>query len=328
VRLLRALVARREVLSACVLALALGTAVGWLRALRVVAPEVACELAYRRGTKDPWDGLWRGPPWRETGDSLARYSAGPNGIDESVYFDLDERWPTTFPGPFAVTQSDGSPIDSFGPDTPWVVVRVAADGVTPLTSAQIVEADARRAAETTRLYADLATRSAAGPRGDDVFLRFTEGSWVMWTLSMRPIERWLALGGLALAWLLGARPLAPRHASRAIELWRVLLLASAPAVALTAIVRPIVEALGLHRSTPLLVAPEVATSTSAALACALLATWVRATRPADSDEPGARARPYRTPTRPVILSRARERAHTSSARRARASAPTGVEACQ
>lgn len=268
----------REPIAAVLLLIAGGLAAGLRPGLPAVAPGLAVEVAWARREVDPWGRrfLSAPPPWYENGGSLATYSVGPNGTDESVYFDHMERLPATLPGPIMVMEADGSPMRvGRSPDAPLKFVRLASDGVTPLTSAQATQVENARAAASAQLFHDFAARSAAGPKGDDVFVTFSE-SCVVRALANHPVEHWVGLAGLVAAWILGSRPRAPRHPWLLVEGLRVALLASVPALGLGVILDRAVRILGMEQlPLPTAVPFDTATYASAALVAVLMAVAVR-----------------------------------------------------
>lgn len=268
----------REAIAAALLLIAGGLAAGLRPGIRGLVPGLAVEVAWARHELDPWGRrfLSAPPPWYENGGSLATFSTGPNGIDESVYFDHMERLPPTLHGPIMVMEADGSPMHvGRSPDAPLRFVRLASDGVTPLTSAQAAQVENARAAASARLFHDFAARSAAGPRGDDVFVTFSE-AWIVRVLATQPVERWVGIIGLVLAWLLGSRLRATRHRSLLVEGWRVVLLASVPAVGMAAILDRAARVIGLEQlPLPTAVPFDFALWASAALVAVLVAVAVR-----------------------------------------------------
>ena len=87
-----------------------------------------------------------------------------------------------------------------------------------------------------------------------------------------PFERVLGGGVALLGWLVGFRPRAPRDPRLGVEVLRVLLLASLPAVWLW----EETEGASAAAELPFVAFPEVAVGGSTALAALLLAAWIRA----------------------------------------------------
>ncbi len=268
------------------MALALGP--GLRPGLRVLFPELAVQVAWRRGVidpaggfVDPWGGPWHGPPipFREDGGHYPRLSGGPDGVDETVFYDAAHRINRASPQLRGLlVRADGRPPDEppelITDDLVLRVVRVGPDGVTPLTSAQVVADDARRSDLWAALERDLLARGQGPARGDDVLVARSArpDDSLIRLLADHPLERWLGLGLFAIAWLVGARPRAARDRRLAVEAWRVLLLASLPGAALA---WAALRSLPAPPGPTLLVSSEVAACASAAGLGLLGAVWLR-----------------------------------------------------
>ncbi len=104
-----------------------------------------------------------------------------------------------------------------------------------------------------------------------------------------PVESWLGAACLVVGWSLCARPRAPRHRRLRVELWRVAVLASLPAVAGTWLLLTVWPAMALSDGAPRVVAPIVALIGSTYLVAFLGAVAVRAAAPRADDSPDSAA---------------------------------------
>lgn len=289
----------REVAAACLLIVALGVAAGLRPGLRALAPSVAAAVAFARDStgKDPWGHAWARPPTGLHDQPLRPiYSVGPDGVDESVYIDADARYrewrgrslapvPARADGDAGWTEVQAPRILPLVGGGPGVGAVASAGGIVVSAWARPEPAEDERARREglARLCSDLDARADQGPRGDDVFLADTSTTIVR-LLATSDVELRLSLACVALAWVVGAQPCARRQRRSGrglvVEAWRVVLLASAPAVALCWGALRLLEALGGAAPAPWhLAPPQITWSASACSFCVLLAAWVRARAP-------------------------------------------------
>lgn len=269
----------REVVGAATLGTALLAAALLRPAVFAFSPSLVVEwgITQRRFNAagmsvDPWGNRWLRAPMGLHDSPLPIYSAGPNGVDDTrVYFDAQARFDENTRKMYDCVRLQQPACD--------------------LTGSCECESCTSGWAELLQLLSDLMGRSSEGPKGDDVFVRGERFERADLVFSGR-LERRVALVGLILAWLLGARPFVARHRRVVAEVWRVLVMTSLPAVALTMFVSRIVR----PPVTPLvLVEPEIAIALSAGAVCVIGAIALRARapspRPGDTPAPPGRRPP-------------------------------------
>lgn len=288
--LLRVVLRHREPLSAIVLVIAVALVVGLRPAIRAFAPGLAVDIAWEHNPGlDPWGHRWARPPTGIHDQPLRPiYSVGPNGIDESIYFDADARYNEWVGQHWARIherwEANGAewkeeqvtvvlPISSAdGSSTVWSGTQTIRSAVIPPESP---EESAASYEALGSLMADLDARVRAGPHGDDIF---GPSGWApsLVRVLARPVEHSLGLLGLVIAWLLGSRPRAPRHRRLPVEVRRVLLMASVPTLGFALIFEKVARVVGLEQMPmPLAVQFDNAVYASAALVAVLMAVAIR-----------------------------------------------------
>lgn len=268
--------ARREVVAIVLFLLAAALALGLRPALRALAPQVAVDRAFWRAEApsglDPWGAAWTLPGYAWSGPdatpaerrALPVASAGPDGADDTRVYAAAERLRMTI-------------------ELAWEQDRRAAWRRGGRSGTAWREPAARWGAlREASSRALLLAAVRAGPGRDDLFVGPDPGPGLLDVLDSRRLQLLLA----AIAWLLGARPLAPRSSRLAVEAWRALALASAPAFLLGALAREGVGAWAPWPGPelgPRLVPGDVAVGLSAGLVALLAAVWLRARAPAPGE---------------------------------------------
>ena len=214
--------ARRELIGAALLLLALTILAGFRWAVLVVAPELAVSVAVGTTHRDPWGNfLMRPPTGLHDTDAHVYYSLGPNGVDDSHMYDGAEEVLQIGHGTIQA-MTDTALITTLvlgsTPKQPYFYARLL--GSRPPASGRSQTQPSEVSHDPTSRWQ---ARIARGVQGDDILLTWERS----WRADLLPAARALAgLALVALGWLVGLRPKAPRDPRLLVEGLRVVGLAS------------------------------------------------------------------------------------------------------